>query len=223
MEVSADAITVPRLPPAPPTAAAAEELGRRLARTHVSGAPAFGAPPAGWDGDGFIGTAPLPHRRPGQEPLAWGAFYGRYRLLPFLRTARDAGALPTAGVRAVEAVVTRCEDGAWDDGRPPSRLHGDLWSGNVLWTASPRGTTAALVDPAAHGGHAETDLAMLALFGLPHLDRVLAAYDEAAPLPPGWRARVPLHQVHPLLVHAVLFGGGYGDAAARAARAALSA
>ena len=88
---------------------------------------------------------------------------------------------------------------------PPARLHGDLWSGNVLW--APDG--AWLIDPAAHGGHRETDLAMLALFGCPHLDRVLAAYDEAAPLADGWRDRVPLHQLFPLLVHVVLFGRGY--------------
>jgi fructosamine-3-kinase len=97
---------------------------------------------------------------------------------------------------------------------PPSRLHGDLWSGNVLW--SPDGVV--LVDPAAHGGHRETDLAMLALFGLPHLDRVVAAYDEAWPLAEGWRDRVGLHQLHPLLVHAALFGGGYAARAADLAR-----
>src|SRR5690606_11979346 len=93
------------------------------------------------------------------------------------------------------------------------------WSGNVLW--SPDG--AVLIDPAAHGGHRETDLAMLALFGCPHLDAVLAAYDEAAPLAAGWRDRVPLHQLFPLLVHVVLFGGGYAAQAAAAARAALRA
>ena len=36
--------------------------------------------------------------------------------------------------------------------------------------------------------------------------------------PAGWRDRVPLHQVHPLLVHAALFGGGYGSQAVSAAR-----
>ena len=97
----------------------------------------------------------------------------------------------------------------------PARLHGDLWAGNVLWSAS----GPVLVDPAAHGGHRETDLAMLALFGLPHLDRVLAAYDEAWPLDDGWRDRVALHQLHPLLVHAALFGGGYGRQAVSAAAA----
>ena len=75
-----------------------------------------------------------------------------------------------------------------------------------------------LIDPAAHGGNREADLAMLALFGCPHLDRLLAAYDEAAPLADGWRDRLPLHQVHPLLLHAVLFGGSYvGQCVAAAA------
>ncbi len=85
----------------------------------------------------------------------------------------------------------------------------------MLWAADGRGW---LVDPSAYGGHRETDLAMLALFGAPGLDRLLAAYDEAFPLAAGWRDRVGLHQVHPLLVHAVLFGGGYAARAVTAAR-----
>lgn len=68
---------------------------------------------------------------------------------------------------------------------------------------------APLIDPAAHGGHRETDLAMLRLFGCPHLDRVLAGYQEASPLPDGWTDRIGLHQLFPLPVHAVLFGRGY--------------
>ena len=75
-----------------------------------------------------------------------------------------------------------------------------------------------MIDPAAHGGHRESDLAMLALFGLPHLPRVLDAYAEASPLADGWTDRVALHQLFPLLVHACLFGGGYGARAAEAAR-----
>ena len=98
---------------------------------------------------------------------------------------------------------------------PPARLHGDLWNGNVLWGHDGR---VWVIDPAAHGGHRETDLAMLALFGLPHLPRVLDAYDEAAPLADGWQDRVGLHQLFPLLVHACLFGGGYGARAGRRRR-----
>jgi len=88
-----------------------------------------------------------------------------------------------------------------------------------LWS----GGRGCLIDPAAHGGHRETDLAMLALFGAPYLDRIVAAYGEVAPLADGWQARVPLHQLHPVLVHVCLFGASYREAAVVAARAALSA
>jgi fructosamine-3-kinase len=101
---------------------------------------------------------------------------------------------------------------------PPALVHGDLWAGNVLWCTD---GIARLVDPAVHGGHRETDLAMLALFGFPHLDRALGAYNDSAPLDDGWQARVALHQLHPVLVHAVLFGGSYGAHAGRLARASL--
>jgi fructosamine-3-kinase len=100
---------------------------------------------------------------------------------------------------------------------PPSRIHGDCWSGNVLWS----GGRGWLIDPAAHGGHRDSDLAMLSLFGAPHLREILAAYQEAAPLADGWAARVPLHQLHPLLVHACLFGDAYTGSAVAAARAVL--
>ena len=102
---------------------------------------------------------------------------------------------------------------------PPARIHGDLWPGNVLWGADGR---AWLVDPAAHGGHRETDLAQLALFGgAPELARILAGYQEIWPLADGWRERVPVHQLHLLLVHTALFGGGYRAAVSAAAGSAL--
>jgi fructosamine-3-kinase len=216
LEVGPDRIVLPRLERVAPGPGAAELFGRQLAATHAAGAAHHGAPPQGWHGDGWVGTAPLPHAR--TAPTGWGDFYARLRVAPHLEAARAAGAVDDDDARVLERLCGALADGAWDDGRPPARLHGDLWSGNVLWTA--RG--AVLVDPAAHGGHPETDLAMLALFGLPHLERVLAAYDEVAPLRGGWRERVPMHQVHPLLVHAQLFGGSCGAAAGRAARTALS-
>ncbi|MFF0267826.1 fructosamine kinase family protein [Kribbella sp. NPDC004536] len=200
LDVSPVQLTTARLEFAPPTAAAAEEFGRRLAVTHDAGARYFGVPPDGWDGDGYIGTLPLPHA---VEPTgSWGTFYANLRLRPY--------ALP-----GVERLCERLEAGVYDDqSEAPARIHGDLWSGNVLWT--PDGVH--LIDPAAHGGHRETDLAMLALFGLPHLERVLRAYDEVHPLTDGWRDRIGLHQLHPLLVHAELFGGGYVSQALDVAR-----
>ncbi|MGW0809627.1 fructosamine kinase family protein [Nonomuraea sp. NPDC002799] len=187
-----------------PSAAAAERFGRSLAGLHRAGAEGFGAP---WPG--FIAELPMDNAPAGD----WPSFYASRRVLPFLRQA----SLSPADVVAVERAVERFPEVSGPP-EPPARLHGDLWSGNVLWS----GGAAVLIDPAAHGGHRETDLGMLSLFGLPYLDRVLGAYQEEFPLAEGWRARVPLHQLHPLLVHVVLFGGGYRDSLMSAVRRVLA-
>jgi fructosamine-3-kinase len=209
-------LTLQRLETVAPSRAAAHEFGVRLAHTHDAGADAFGAPPDGWTGDGFFG--PLHHPLP--TSLArhdrWGVFYGRERLTPMAK--RAAGLLNTAAREAVDAVIARCEAGDFDDGDRPARLHGDLWSGNVMWT--PDGVT--LIDPAAHGGHRETDLAMLALFGCPYLDAVIDGYQSQRPLRDGWRDRVGLHQLYPLLAHVVLFGSGYARQTFAAALSAIN-
>ncbi|QKE83096.1 fructosamine kinase family protein [Arthrobacter sp. NEB 688] len=207
-------LELPLLDAAPPTPRAAEDLGRGLATLHAVGAGGWGAGPDGWDGDGWLGplSEPLPLRlgRWG----TWGAFYGQARVLPLARLGRERGTFDDADVAVLERLAERVGSGAFDTPDAPARLHGDLWSGNVVWTRE----GAVLIDPAAHGGHREGDLALLALFGAPGLERLLAAYDEAAPLADGWRSRVQLHQVHPLLLHAVLFGGGYVRQALDAAR-----
>lgn len=209
-EVGPHRIVLDRLETTRPTAQAAEAFGRALARTHAAGAPSFGSPPAGWEGDGFIGR-----QRMSMRPApTWGAFYAEQRLLPYAREAYDIHHLSAAGLAAVERVAERLVADELDDGRPPARIHGDLWSGNVVFT--PAGVV--VIDPAAHGGHGLTDLAMLHLFGAPGLDRLSDAYAEAARLEPGWRDLVGLHQLHPLLVHAVSHGPAYGSEAAGVAR-----
>jgi len=187
--------------PGSPTPSAAERFGRELAATHRAGAEAFGAP---WPG--FIGSLPQDN-----TPWhgGWAEWFATRRLEPYLRLAAERGALSGDDARAVRALLDRI-DALAPAPEPPARLHGDLWPGNVHWAADGR---AFLVDPAAHGGHRETDLAQLALFGgAPYLDRIVAAYDEAWPLADGWRERVPLHQLQLLLVHAALFGGTYRSA-----------
>ncbi|KUI18913.1 fructosamine kinase [Mycobacterium lehmannii] len=199
-----------------PTRSAAREFGCRLAHTHDAGAAAFGAAPDGWEGPGFFGPMhePLPMSLTGHE--RWGAFYARERLAPMARAAADR--LDAECRAAIDTVMAQCEDGDFDDDDPPARLHGDLWSGNVMWT--PDGVV--LIDPAAHGGHRETDLAMLALFGCPHFDEVIDGYQSVRELRAGWRGRVGLHQLYPLLAHVVLFGGGYARQTSVAARSTLT-
>jgi fructosamine-3-kinase len=181
----------------------AAELGRGLAGVHAAGAERFGGA-----GPLRIGRIELPN-----EPLDdWPRFYAERRLAPLVGPARDGGALSAAGAAAVERVCERIADLAGPP-EPPARLHGDLWSGNVLWSDG----RPYLIDPIAYGGHREVDLAMLRLFGAPG-PRFLAAYEEVAPLADGHEDRVALYQLFPLLVHTVLFGGGYGASAERAAR-----
>jgi len=210
LAVTETALVISMLPAGSASPSAAFTFGTELARMHAAGAADFGAP---WRG--FIASLPLDNTPDGP---AWPQWYASRRLLPYLGMAVDSRALRPGDERLVEAVIDQIDSLA-GPAEPPSRIHGDCWAGNVLWSAG-RGW---LIDPAAHGGHRETDLAMLALFGAPHLDRILVGYQDSRPLAAGWRARVPLHQLHPLLVHACLFGASYREEVRAAARAALAA
>jgi fructosamine-3-kinase len=215
--LDANHLVIDLLPTERATADAARRFGADLATLHAAGSPAFGAP---WPG--YIASLPLDNRPAdgghgeGVPGADWPTWYADRRLVPFLKRSRDDGTLSRADVTLLEAVIDTISDLAGPP-EPPSRIHGDLWSGNILWS----GGRGWLIDPAAHGGHRETDLAMLALFGAPYLADILHAYTETTPLADGWRARVPLHQLHPLLVHCCLFGPSYASQLTAAARAAL--
>jgi fructosamine-3-kinase len=175
------------------TAGHEEALGRALATLHGAPFPHWGG------GSSWIGDCPI-------DPSPWPdapGFYG----------ARLGELSVQCGLEGpVGAVIDRLDELLPPGG--PSLLHGDLWWGNVLYGADGR---SWLVDPSVHGGHAEEDLAMLALFGTVP-DRLRRAYMEVSPLSPGWQERVPLFQLYPLLVHAVLFVGDYRARAEAVAR-----
>ncbi|WP_420450736.1 fructosamine kinase family protein [Ilumatobacter sp.] len=189
-----------------PTAGTEPDLGRGLARLHRAGAPSFGR-----EDRRTTGSRALPN-----DPCAtWAEGYATNRLLPLARLAADGAALPSSAVARLESVAGRL-DGVGAADERPARLHGDLWAGNRLVDTDGR---SWLIDPAAHGGHREFDLAMMQLFG-GFSPECFDAYDEEFPLAEGWRDRVPLHQLAPLAVHAIKFGGSYAAATERALDAA---
>lgn len=184
-----------------------ERLGRSLALLHLAPVPPAVAP-AGHYGGGsrFIGACSLD-----PAPVAGGAEFYRRRLTDLAR--RAGGSLE----RAVSLACERLEDLL--EGARPSLVHGDLWWGNVLWGAD---GAAWLIDPSAHSGHADEDVAMLGLFGAVP-GRLLAAYRELLPAAPGEAERRTVFELYPLLVHTVLFGGGYRRRAEEVARSVASA
>jgi len=192
--------------PGPDGPGTAEALGTGLAALHLAGADAHGGP------DDVVRLGPL--ELPNAPAPDAATFLLERRLRPLTARAIERGALDPAAAALVDRLAARLP-GLLDPAEPPARLHGDLWGGNVLVAAD---GTPWLIDPAAHGGHREVDLALLRLFGVPGGRRTLDAYAEVAPLADGAEDRVDLWQLTPLLVHAVLFGGGYGPRALQTLR-----
>jgi len=185
-----------------------EKLGRGLAALHRAGAPSYG-----FEHDNYVGSLPQSNRA---HPN-WAAFYREERISPLVKRAIDRRALAAGSRAKFDRLFDRLESLVGPTERP-SRLHGDLWGGNLH--ADDRGAPC-LIDPAVYGGHREVDLAMMRLFG-GFGPRVFAAYAEAWPLADGHEARVALYQLYPLLVHVNLFGGGYAASALRALDEAMS-
>ncbi|BES72603.1 fructosamine kinase family protein [Marinobacter nanhaiticus D15-8W] len=172
----------------------AERLGEQLATLHRHTSDAFG-----FEMDNFCGLTPQPNPR-----MADGfAFFAEARLEHQARLAQQGGLLQSRDIKCIEAIASRLQD--WIPEQPASLIHGDLWSGNVH--CGPSGEPV-LIDPAAHYGWAEADLAMTTLFGR-QAPAFYQAYAEAADLDPDWEERIPLYNLYHLLNHLNLFGGGY--------------
>lgn len=178
------------------------ELGRLLATLHRAGAPCFGR-----EDRRATGSRGLPN----DTFDTWAEAYAANRLLPLARLGTDTGGLLDSTARRLEDLAGRLDELEVPI-EPPALLHGDLWAGNRLVDVDGRNW---LIDPAAHGGHREFDLSMMLLFG-GFSQACFRSYDEQYPLASGWERRVPLHQLAPLAVHAIKFGGSYEAATVRA-------
>lgn len=182
------------LEPKSPVPSAWEDFGRALARLHAQTGPSFGGVP-----DNYLGDAPQLN-----GSLDDGhKFFAERRLEPQLARAYRNDLLDERDLAAGRRVEQRL--GELIPAQPASIVHGDLWAGNVI--AGPGGAFA-VIDPAAHFGWSEADLAMTALFGgFP--ERFYAAYAETRTLAPGWRERFTIYNLYHLLNHLNLFGEGY--------------
>lgn len=170
------------------------EFGASLAAMHQHTQSQFGL-----DHNNYIGSLPQSN----SNHATWSEFFVTERLEPLVRDARDGGAISRELSDGFGRFYARL-DGLFPE-EPPALLHGDLWSGNYMTAADGR---PCIIDPAVYFGHREMDLGMSRLFGgfAPEFYR---AYHEHYPLESGWEGRLDIANLYPLMVHVILFGGGY--------------
>jgi fructosamine-3-kinase len=196
-------IVMEYLHPAPGLGLDEAALGRGLATVHRRTSTAFGFAVTTYCG-------PTPQDNAAAD--SWVDFFGERRIRPLVRLLEKDGKLGSADIRILERLADRLGD-LLATNPPPSLIHGDLWSGNVLATAAGPG----LVDPACAYADREMEFGITTLFG-GFGSRFFDAYEEAWPLPPGWRERNPIYQLYHLLNHHLIFGGHYGAEALAVAR-----
>jgi fructosamine-3-kinase len=171
-----------------------EIFGERLAALHKHKSEKFGL-----DHDNYMGSL----QQSNQFHDRWAEFFIHQRLEPQVRLARETGEIGKNTVSAFERLYTRL-----DEIFPPikpSLIHGDLWSGNFMVNHLGE---PCLIDPAVYFGHPEVDIAMSTLFGGFH-QAFYDSYNYHHPLEKGWRNRLDIYNLYPLLIHVNLFGGSY--------------
>jgi fructosamine-3-kinase len=170
------------------------QLGRKLAALHGHTHEHYGL-----HYSNYIGSLPQSNAL----YRDWNDFFVGERLEPQIEEADKQALLPPEMRAQFRRLFQRLPELMSDE--PPSLLHGDLWSGNLLIGS---GGTAYLIDPASYYGHRECDLAFTELFGRFH-PQFYRGYQDAYPLQPGFEERFDLCNLYPLLVHLNLFGRSY--------------
>lgn len=145
----------------------------------------------GWDEDYAFGAVPIKN----DQSDNWAEFWRAHRLLA------PAQGLPPGLAPRIARLAERLHE-ILPKTPEFSLLHGDLWSGNIMFGS---GARAWFIDPACYVGHSEVDLAMLNLFGSPGP----GFEEEYGALDDGWQERRAVYTLWPALVHFQLFGSNY--------------
>ncbi len=203
-------LNIERIIPCAPTRDAAYRFGAALARMHDAGAAYFGSAPDNYDGTCYFGPLDDPVPMDTGKWTDAATYLAEGRLRPMVQMGIDRGELRQSDMDLTNQVIAALPEllGRAADNKP-ARVHGDLWSGNVMWTDDSGECEGVLIDPAAHGGHREEDLAMLHLFGMSNLTDIIDGYQSVHPLKAGYVERRTLWQLYPIAGHCVFFGGGY--------------
>jgi protein-ribulosamine 3-kinase len=170
------------------------DFGMSLARLHRHTAAEFGL-----DHDNYMGSM-VQHNDRHRD---WTEFFVTERLERQLKDARDSHYFTPVDIACFQRMYGRLDDIFPKE--KPSLIHGDLWNGNYIVSETGR---ACLIDPAVYYGHREADIAMTTLFGGFSGD-FYSAYDGEFRMEKGWRERLDIYNLYPLLIHLNLFGEGY--------------
>ena len=179
------------------------KLGKGLAQIHLLKNDRFG-----FYHDNYCGSTPQDNT----WNTDWIDFFGKQRLMHLIKLIQNERNLPYEHVSVYEKLIEKLP-GLIPEKSIPVIIHGDLWSGNYMFTD--RGP--ALIDPAAYYADREMEMAIMTMFG-GFSQTFWSAYNEINPLPQDWESRNRLYQIYHILNHYYLFGGGYGPQAYQAAR-----
>ena len=180
-----------------------ERLGRGIAQLHRKTASAFG-----FHHSNYCGTT----LQDNTWTESWPKFFAQRRIWSLVQQIKTTRGMSSEELRNYEKLVNRIPL-ILSHSTQPSLIHGDLWSGNYMYTAN----GPALIDPACYYADREMELGMMKLFG-GFSSTVWGAYQEEFPLPQGWKERNRLYQLYHVLNHYLLFGVSYGQQALEIAK-----
>lgn len=171
-----------------------EKLGRGLAQLHQCTNNSFG-----FYQDNYCGAS-LQNNSWKNE---WLEFYMENRLAHLIQLIAGARQWSNADEALFEKFNARLPQ-LLENKHKPALVHGDLWSGNYMYTkAGP-----ALIDPCVSYSDREFEFGIMSMFG-GFSQVVYDAYNEYYPLEKGWHERTLIYQLYHVLNHYFLFGGGY--------------